>query len=148
MQIETHANRAEMHLSELLSVAEAAALLRVSPRTIRNRIRAGLLPARTLTGSRTIRVDRQDVMAQWHPVSAGSRAASPGKLSPLVDRLSTPEGRARALAALDAPTEGDALEQRDILALLTQAGRESPLTLRDAVPQEHPALSPKTSRTP
>ncbi len=114
----------ETQSSELLSITEVANLLHVDPRTVRNRIRQGLLPARTLTGSRIVRVARADVLAQLEPASDASLA------NPLVDRLATPEGVTRALAALDAPTEGDEAEQRETLALLTQAEREYPISLR------------------
>lgn len=76
----------------------------------------------------------QDNPAQRLPNSQvlGTQAT----VSPLVDRLGTPEGRTRALAALDAPTEGDEDEQRDTLTLLVQAARENPLALRHAAPSE------------
>ena len=136
MHTKTPISQADADASELLSVAEAAALLRVNPRTIRNRIRAGLLPARTLAGTRTVRVERRDVLAQWQPHSTQAGLAPHGKSSPLVDRLGTPEGRARALAALDALTEGDELEQRDTIALLARAEQNNPLALREAIPQD------------
>ena len=42
---------------------EAADLLRVTPRTIRNRIAAGLLPAKTISGSRKVLLlDQRDVL--------------------------------------------------------------------------------------
>ena len=45
-----------------MTVKEAAALLRVHPRTIGNRIRSRQLPAKKLTGGRTLLIDRRDVL--------------------------------------------------------------------------------------
>ncbi len=71
----------------------------------------------------------KDNPAQWPPHLQGPGAQA--NLSPLVDRLGTPEGRACALKALDAPTEGDEDEQRDTVALLARAAWESPLAPRE-----------------
>jgi excisionase family DNA binding protein len=46
-----------------LTVQEAADLLRVTPRTIRNRITDGLLPAKKIAGSRKVLlIDQRDVL--------------------------------------------------------------------------------------
>ena len=45
-----------------LTVKEVAALLRVHTRTIKNRIRSHQLPAKKLTGSRTLLIDRRDAL--------------------------------------------------------------------------------------
>ena len=45
-----------------MTVKEAAALLRVHPRTIGNRIRSRQLQAKKLTGGRTLLIDRRDVL--------------------------------------------------------------------------------------
>ena len=45
-----------------LTVKEAAALLRVHTRTIKSRIRSRQLPAKKLTGGRTLLIDRRDVL--------------------------------------------------------------------------------------
>ena len=45
-----------------MTVKEAAALLRVHTRTIENRIRSHHLPAKKLTGGRTLLIDRRDVL--------------------------------------------------------------------------------------
>ncbi len=103
-----------------LTITEAATTLRVHRRTIENRIKAGKLPAKRLVGGQTILIDRRDVPAQLEEVPAPP-ASSPGLLppgtspavaetaSPLIDRLSTPDGRACAFAAVcalrDAPAD-------------------------------------------
>lgn len=46
-----------------LTVAEAAALIRVNKRTILNRIHAGRLPAKRLTGGRAVIIEQQDVLS-------------------------------------------------------------------------------------
>ena len=45
-----------------MTVKEAAALLRVHTRTIENRIRSRQLPAKKLTGGRTLLIDRRDLL--------------------------------------------------------------------------------------
>ena len=54
---------ATLDAPHFLTVQEAAALLRVNPRTIRNRIRAGKLAAKTLgEGGRALLLDQRDVL--------------------------------------------------------------------------------------
>jgi hypothetical protein len=48
----------------------------------------------------------------------------------MIDRLSTAEGRARAVAALRSLRNGNLTEQRETLALLQKAEREQPLSFR------------------
>lgn len=45
-----------------LTIAEAAEILRVHPRTIRNRVQEGLLPAKRMRGSRLVLVEERDVL--------------------------------------------------------------------------------------
>ena len=52
-----------------LTMDEAAKIIRVSKDTIRNRIRAGLLPALRLKGGQTVLIDQRDVLALLEPVS-------------------------------------------------------------------------------
>ena len=118
----------ETRPSELLSIAEAAALLHVDPRTIKQRIRAGLLPAQTLTGSRIVRIERADVLAQLQAVPVPSVPPA----SPAIERLNTPEGRARALAVLDALRHAPADEIDDGWDL-EQALAQNPLTFRTVI---------------
>lgn len=52
-----------------LTVQEAANLLRVNPRTIRNRIQSGTLPAKKLADSRKLLlIDQRDVLGLLHDV--------------------------------------------------------------------------------
>jgi len=98
---------------EYLSVAEAAALLRVAPSTVRRWIRSGALPGYRV-GRRQVALKRDDVSALIARIRAGGTsepgAAWPGSpLPPL-----TPEERDRGLAALD---------RAEQIALRIQAGR-------------------------
>ena len=52
-----------------LTMDEAAKLLRVSKDTIRNRIRAGVLPALRLKGGQTVLIDQRDVLALLEPIN-------------------------------------------------------------------------------
>lgn len=51
-----------------LTQAEAAAMLGVTDRTIRNYISRGILPARRLGGGRLIRIDSEDVDRLLEPI--------------------------------------------------------------------------------
>ena len=54
---------ATLDAPHFLTVQEAAALLRVNPRTIRNRIKEGKLTAKTLgEGGRVMLLDQRDVL--------------------------------------------------------------------------------------
>lgn len=52
---------------EVLTVAEAALLLRVAPTTIRSWVRRGLLPARRTAGGRHLRIGREDLNLAFLP---------------------------------------------------------------------------------
>jgi excisionase family DNA binding protein len=110
---------------ELLTVEQIAQMMQVNPRTIRNRINAGLLPARKMVGGKDWRIRRVDADALFSQ-GALRHAEQPA----IIDRLSTPEGRARAVAALRSLREGDVAEQQETLALLQKAEREQPLSFR------------------
>jgi excisionase family DNA binding protein len=55
-----------------LTMDEAAALLRVSKGTIRNRIKSGNLPAKRLRGGQTVLVEKQDVLALLEDIRPGT----------------------------------------------------------------------------
>ena len=54
-----------------LTIAEAAAVLRVSKDTIRNRIRSGDLPAMRLRGGQTVLIDLKEVLTLLEPIPVG-----------------------------------------------------------------------------
>jgi len=58
------------HDDELLTVEEAADLVKVHSNTIRNAIRDGRLPAIRL-GARIIRIRKSDLLAAFAPYSGG-----------------------------------------------------------------------------
>jgi excisionase family DNA binding protein len=58
------------HDDELLTVEEAADLLKVHPNTIRNAIRDGRLPAIRL-GARIVRIRKCDLLAAFNPYTGG-----------------------------------------------------------------------------
>lgn len=55
-----------------LTMDEAAALLRVSKGTIRNRIKSGVLPAKRLRGGQTVLIDKRDVLALLEDITPGT----------------------------------------------------------------------------
>ena len=98
-------------IEEYLTVAEAAALIRVNRSTIRRWISAGMLPA-SRVGARRLALRRADLVKLVTPL-----APRPGEqgmiIHPSLDRSSlSAEERRRGLAAMD---EADRLRQ-EILA--------------------------------
>ena len=86
---------------EYLTVAEAAALLRVAPSTIRRWIRQGDVPAHRI-GRRRVALRRADLSRLITP--AGPAADTTDNVAvnePVAGRRLTPEEKARALAAMD-----------------------------------------------
>ena len=66
-----------------LTVEEATDLLRVEPRTIRNRIAVGTLPAKKLADSRKLLVDQRDalsLLADAQPEDLGDRPNEAGDI--------------------------------------------------------------------
>ena len=55
-----------------LTVQEAAQILRVTTRTIKNRIRDGRLPAKRLSGGQTILIEWRDLFAQLEDARTGA----------------------------------------------------------------------------
>lgn len=62
----------EAALPSFLTLAEAAELLNCSTRTIRRLIASGTLPAQRIGDTRSIRLERADVLALLRPVAAVS----------------------------------------------------------------------------
>ena len=88
---------------EYLTVAEAAALLRVAPSTIRRWIREGDLPAYRL-GRRRVALRRPDLSRLIRPVQedeALSRETGDDAMERFTRRERTPDDIERALAAMD-----------------------------------------------
>jgi excisionase family DNA binding protein len=56
-------------LSGLLTVAQAADWLQVSPSTIRSYVREGRLPAFRIAGVRSVRIPRQELLKLLEPTS-------------------------------------------------------------------------------
>ena len=110
---------------ELLTVEQIARMMQVHPRTIRNRIHTGLLPACKMAGGKDWRVRRGDADALLRQQTP--RSTEVGSTHALIDRLNDDPGRARAVAALRALRERDPDEQRATLAVLEQT---APLSLR------------------
>ena len=114
---------------ELLTVKQAAVMLHLDERTVRNHINAQRLPARKLPGGKGWLIRRADLL---NTLQGSERlgqvpaAARPG----IIRRTHTPEGRARALAALDALLEGDTDEQCRAWAHLQRSGPETALEFR------------------
>ena len=96
---------------ELLTVKQAAALLHLDERTIRNHISRSRLRASKLPGGKGWLIRREDLLTALEPapsqttgrpgvVPAGTDPQSV-EVSGIVRRTNTPEGRARAIAVLD-----------------------------------------------
>lgn len=88
-------------IGELVTVAEAAALLRVAPSTIRRWIRQGDIPAYRI-GPRRVAIERAALSAVVAPArSPGGIAAQPVEVERPAERKLTPEEQQRGLAALE-----------------------------------------------
>jgi excisionase family DNA binding protein len=122
---------------EYLTVAEAAALLRVGPSTIWRWIKAGRLPAHRL-GPRTVRIHRADVEAMEQPEAVPAPSLVPPRSMTLeeakasIGRRASPEELARRQAWV---AELLSMERPSIAPLTTadlvQMGREG-VTADDA----------------
>ncbi len=130
---------------ELLTVKQAAAMLHLDERTVRNHINGHRLPARKLPGGKGWLIRRADLLntlegseilsqanAAVHSgiVEAGTDPRQAAPDASIIRRTHTPEGRARALAALDALLDGDAEEQRRAWEHLQHIGSDSALEFR------------------
>jgi excisionase family DNA binding protein len=139
-------------LPDYLTVDEVAHMLRLHPRTVRNRIRAGLLPAKAMSGGKSKLIAKSDALAQLRdvvpetdPSVARDREAGLADApNILVDRLGTPEGRARAVAMLrQLRNDGDTAEQKKAWQALQEG--VSPLSLRMWSPDENSDPSSEAS---
>ena len=85
---------------DYLTVAEAAALLRVAPSTVRRWIRQGDVPAYRL-GRRRVAIRRDDLATLIAPVQPGMTWISDeAEIEALKTRKLTPEEKQRALEAI------------------------------------------------
>ena len=121
-------NRTE--LPEFLTVEEVAQILRVHPRTIRNRIREGLLPAKQMKGGKSKLVAKADALAQLEDTQSAisgrlqentidSSVVSKLDAEPAINRLDTYEGRSQAIEYLRSLREqGDEVDQREAWDIL------------------------------
>ncbi len=96
---------------DLLTVKQAAALLHLDERTIRNHINRSRLQASKLPGGKGWLIRREDLFTALQPAPSQA-AARPGvvpagtnplsvEASGVIRRTNTPEGRARVIAVLD-----------------------------------------------
>ncbi len=106
-----------------LTVQETADLFRVDPRTIRNWIKSGKLRARRVAGSKGMLIAREDAhhLLEEVPTHLDTQTFQPS----LIDRLGTPEGRARAVALLENLGEDRALEEQRMAWEHLQKTREN-----------------------
>lgn len=102
---------------ELLTVKQAADLLHLDERTVRNHINRSRLRASKLPGGKGWLIRREDLFTALAP-AAPRPGIVPAGTNPLgvettgiLRRTNTPEGRARAIAVLDRLRNGDAEEQ-------------------------------------
>ncbi len=135
----------DTELPEFLTVEETARMLRLHPRTIRNRINAGLLPAKQVKGGRIKLVAKADALALLEDAPLIPRTEPPLIIPPGVDplsvqragltnRLMTPEGRARAIEMLRRlRDEGDEEEQKKAAKVLENI---TPLSMRRWSPDD------------
>ncbi len=129
---------------ELLTVKQVGDLLHLNERTIRNHINSARLPARKLPSGKGWLIRREDLFAilrtstNLHQSStvrpgvaeAGTNPLQSDPAKGILRRTHTPEGRARALAALDRLLDGDADEQRLAWEHLQRAAPKSGLQFR------------------
>lgn len=132
--------------TDLMTVRQVALLFRLGERSVLSRIKDGRLPAHKMEGGKQWLIRRADALAvlQGHPASQGvsSPKTRPGVMpagtdsmdidpgAGIIRRTHTPEGRARALAALDRLLDGDADEQRRAWEHLQSVGPESAIQFR------------------
>ena len=130
---------------DLLTVRQVAEMFHLGEKSIRDRILAGRLPAQKLEGGKQWLIRRADALGALRRTPHGE-AASPADVRPrvvpagtdplhvaasgIIRRTHTPEGRARALAALDKMLEGDEEEQRRAGEHLQRSEQKYPIHFR------------------
>ena len=111
----------------LLTVDQVAEMAHVQPRTIRAKIHQGVLRAHKPPHAKSWLIRRADAEGML----TGERAPVDLSKSPLIDRMGTPEGRARAVAMLRTlGDDWDETEQRAAAAILQKALAENPIQMR------------------
>jgi len=118
---------------ELLTVKQAADLLHLDERTVRNHINRSRLRASKLPGGKGWLIRREDLLTALTPVARpGTVPAGTDPLSVersgIIRRTNTPEGRARAIAMLDQLRGGNAQEGYYTPDALTQT--DTPIQFR------------------
>ncbi len=110
--------------SELLTIAEAAKLLKISTVTLARWLKQGRLPAYHV-GPRAVRIRRQDLAAMLRPTGT-SRKEGPMRIEQFKQTLATP------------PTPEELARRQALVARIKQARTErviTPLTTADLVHQ-------------
>lgn len=147
---------AEPESEELLTVKQAATVLHLHERTIRNYINDARLPARKMLGGKGWFIRRTDLFtvlqtsSNLHRPVARSGAVRAGSdpihVEPdvgIIRRTHTPEGRARAVDVLRRLRAGDAQEQTQAWNLLKTALDEDRPSYRKLF-SEHGPSAPET----
>ena len=137
--------QATLIADDLLTVRQVAEMFHLGEKSIRDRILAGRLPAQKLEGGKQWLIRREDALGALRQTPHHNRdspafppliipaGTDPMRVEPnssIIRRTHTPEGRARALAALDALQDGDEEEQRRAGEYLQRADRQYPVQFR------------------
>ncbi len=128
---------------DLLTVRQVAEMFHLGEKSIRDRILAGRLPAQKLEGGKQWLIRREDALGALRRTHSDESAlnARPGVVpagtdplsvaaSGIIRRTHTPEGRARAIAALDALRNGDEEEPRRAWEHLQHTEQKNPIQFR------------------
>jgi len=135
-----------MLTTDLMTVRQVALLFHLGERSVLSRIKDGRLTAHKMEGGKQWLIRREDALAalQGRPaphdrsaptnrpgvVQAGDDPMHTGPGAGIIRRTHTPEGRARALAALDRLLDGDEDEQRRAWEHLQRIGPASAVQFR------------------
>ena len=126
---------------ELLTVRQAAALLHLDERTVRNHINGGRLPARKLPGEKGWLIRRTDMFLSLQDIpslrlSTAGHPVSVDSNSSIIRRTHTPEGRAHAIAMLCRLRADDSREPKETWDILKTALDEDRLSYRKLFPEK------------